>query len=460
MTSWDSAVLGMGETGVSCTRYLSACGERVLALDSRLNPPFLGEIQALPNVDCDLGGFPRAKLQRAAKLVFSPGVDPTREEFQAPELAGIPVTGDIQLFANARGKLPDPGMLIAITGTNGKSTVALLVAHLLGGVGYKTVLGGNSWEAALNLLAVGGVDRWVLELSSFQLQLVDLLRADFALILNIAADHLDRHSDQDTYLAAKRKIFGGAGGCVFNRNDRYTYPPEDFPGMRIGVGEGTPRAGEFGCEFGMTDEAGQTLLRHQSGWSCPASALPIQGRHNHLNALFALAVAHAAGFPLARFSSVVGNFIPLAHRCQIFAAKDGVTYVDDSKATNVAAARTALLSLAPAPGRRAILLLAGGLGKGGDFGALAAAAAGRVRYAALFGRARRAIATAMDSSLVPYSCHSDMAAAFATLAGMSVPGDTLLLSPACASQDQFRDYRARGDAFRQMVGQYLRGMTP
>jgi len=444
---WDSAVIGLGKTGASCVRYLQAQGERILAVDSRVRPPCVEEVERLSGVHCVTGGFAEEELGKASRLVFSPGVDRRCPPFTLPELKALPTTGDIQLFAIARQALPHPGGLIAVTGTNGKSTVTALIAHLLKACGHEVAVGGNTEVPALDLLAETSVDFRVLELSSFQLELVETLGADVAVLLNVAADHLDRYDEEAHYREVKKRIFTGARYSVFNRDDKAASPPSSFVGRRIPVTRSPVATDED--EFRITGCGAGEHLQHRDGWNFPLADLLLAGAHNRNNASLAVAAAHVAGGKLEAFTAALKAFHPLAHCCRVVAEKGGVTFINDSKATNVAAVKAALIALAD-PGEARILLLLGGDAKRLDFQQLTPVLRGRVRLVSTFGRDGGAIALLLRS-VVRVDCHDELQEAFAVLVESARPGDVVLLSPGCASLDQFSGYRARGRLFEQLV---------
>lgn len=453
---YDSAIIGFGETGASCARYLAGQGERLLIVDFCAQPAAVDSLKELDltQVTLSFGDFDLASVLQAKRLIFSPGVDRNQPPFNMPRLRALPTTGDIQLFSDARRARKTPGMLSAVTGSNGKSTVVDLIRCLLSASGLKVAVGGNFGTAALNLLQPGtDYDCWLLELSSFQLDLVSSIAPDLALILNIGDDHRDRHASMEQYAACKRKIFIDAAACIWNRNDPDTAPPEHYQGRRISIGLDAPtEPDDFGC---ITTGQGRHLVQGSS-WQFPVSALPLLGRHNEINALFAVAAAWLAGGRLSDFARPLTEYKSLPHRCQPLALVDGIHFLDDSKATNVDAACAALKSWST-PDQNNILLLAGGKDKQADLKPLAEIASGRVRMAAFFGE----VAAVLDDlfktvcpniSRIKAEC---LEAAFTALMPAAKPNDVVLLSPACASQDEFRDFRARGHAFAALVERWV-----
>ena len=451
---YDSAVVGLGATGLSCVRHLLTRGERLLVTDSRAEPPALKALALLPeamtSVEVQLGAYQPASLNQAQRLIFSPGVNRLEPPFAVPPLHQKPATGDIQLFADARLQREQPGALVVVSGTNGKSTVTDLVHWMLKASGDNVVIGGNFGTPALDLLAETDVDAWVLELSSFQLDLVTALHADIAVLLNIGIDHQDRHASFADYTAAKQNIFKKARTCIWNRQQPVTQPPEAKRNQTISVGLDAPARPE---DFGLLEVDGVFCLAKGTGWHLPLHLVSLAGAHNAFNALCALAAADALSVDLDVCAKILQTYQGLAHRLQKLGQARGVHFVNDSKATNVDATVAALEALAPevqAPeAQGAILLLAGGLAKETDFSRLAEAAEGRVRKLACFGKARAILCDAMQS-VTECTQATKMDEAFSILVEAAQPGDTVLLSPACASYDQFSDFAARGLAFTKL----------
>lgn len=447
---YDSAVIGLGPTGFSCVRHLLAQGERLLVTDSRKSPPALAALTELPDAasstELQLGAFQFESLNQAKRLVFSPGVDRLQPPFAEAPLSEKQALGDIQLFADARTTLESPGELVVITGTNGKSTVSDLTRQLLVANKGLVALGGNYGTPALDLLQKPDVDYWVLELSSFQLDLVTVLHADIAVLLNIGLDHKDRHPSFTSYAAAKKNIFKQARLCIWNRQQAVTRPPAEQLEDSVSVGLDAPLRPQ---DFGLLEDSGEMYLVKGSSWRLPLSSLRLVGLHNAFNVLCALACAEALTGDLDAAAKTAQSYQGLEHRLQQLAKLDGVRFVNDSKATNIEAAAAALSALATY-GKANILLLAGGRPKEADFDLLAEAAKGRVRHTACFGEAAPLLMAAMQP-VTSCTKTDELHEAFAVLADKAVAGDILLLSPACSSYDQFSDFAARGDAFARLV---------
>jgi UDP-N-acetylmuramoylalanine--D-glutamate ligase len=437
----EAVVLGLGITGLSCARHLAADGWPVCVMDTREHPPALTALRSeLPAVDFVTGGFDEARVLAAGLLAVSPGISADDPMLQRARSAGLDVAGDIELFARA-ARAPVTG----ITGTNGKSTVTSLVGAMLRAAGLDVAVGGNLGEPALDLLERAPRDGYVLELSSFQLDLVTRLSLDCAALLNLSADHLDRYGAMADYAASKRRIYAHARTAVYDADDPRIEPDAGFAGRRVVLRSVSAPAED---EWGLVGSGADTMLSGPSGSFLAARELPIAGRHNAFNVLAAFAVAHALGVPIDAAREALVGFEPLPHRCVPVADIRGVRFVDDSKATNVGACRAALEGLDD--GARQLVLIAGGLGKGADFGELRDAVAAHVHALVLLGRDAGQLADALGD-LCHHEFARDMEHAVRTARALARPGDTVLLAPACASFDQFDSYAARGDAFAAAV---------
>lgn len=435
---WDAVIVGLGETGFACARHLRARGRRVAVTDTRAEPPRAAALAAeQPRVPQVLGGLDPALLRAAREIVLSPGVDPRLPALQAAAAAGVPLIGEIELFAR-EARAP----VVAITGSNGKSTVTSLVGAMAQAAGRRAAVGGNLGTPALDLLADPEPELYVLELSSFQLETVRSLDARAAVVLNLSPDHLDRYPDLDAYAAAKRRVYRGTGTMVLNADDPRVAAMAECDRRRLWFGLGPPAGDEH---FGIIRQHGESWLGRGERALLPTAALGIRGRHNQANALAALALGAACGLPEPVMLEVLEAFRGLPHRSEPVAERGGVLWVNDSKATNVGAAVAAIEGA-----ERPVVLLAGGDGKGQDFAALAVALARRGRAAVVFGRDAAALEAAL-AGVCPVTRSAGLEDAVRQAAALARPGDAVLLAPACASLDQFRDYRARGDAFRAAV---------
>ncbi len=431
-------VVGLGKTGLSAARWLQAQGYVVAVTDSREKPPGLDALrEALPDAAVFVGGFSDAALANADLVVVSPGV-PLSDPFIARvQETGVELIGDVELFSRVVTR-----PVIAVTGSNGKSTVATLFALMAERAGRRAGLGGNVGTPVLDLLSETDRDLYVLELSSFQLESTHSLAPAAAVVLNVTPDHIDWHGSMERYADAKAKIYRNAAVCVFNRDDAWS--------ARLAAG--LPNTLSFGLDapereidFGLVDHDGVRWLARGAERLLPVDALTTAGSHNHANALACLALGHAVGLSRDAMLSALRDFAGLPHRMRRVAEINGVVFVNDSKGTNVGATVAAIRGA-----HRPLVLIAGGDGKGQDFGELVEAMIGRVRHVVLIGRAANDIATAIAGRL-PSSKAADMPGAVSAAARIAEPGDMVLLSPACSSLDMFANYEARGDAFASAV---------
>ncbi len=439
-----SVIVGLGDTGFSCARYFIRRGVDFRVVDTRLRPPRLADLERLkPDVEIELGAFRAERLIGARELVVSPGVDLRVPALAAAVDAGVPVTGDIDIFSRAAR-----GPIVAVTGSNGKSTVIAMLARILDEADIDYGLGGNFDGSrscpALDLLEEER-DWYLLELSSFQLETTRRLNAEIALLLNLGADHLDRYAGLDDYARAKRRIFRGCRRIVLNRDEPFSRPADSVAAPAISYGLDAPASGQVGL---LAHEGEPWLALGAQRW-LPASALRAPGAHNISNALAAMALALVAGAEKAAIVAGLGAFAGLPHRCQWVANIAGVDYFNDSKATNADAAAAAVRNLAAARDGR-ILLLAGGVAKDADFASLAPAARESARAAILFGRDAERIAAVLQPE-IPLRFAADLAEAVDLARAGALPGDAVLLSPACASFDMFDNFRHRGESFMRCV---------
>ena len=431
-----SVIVGLGRTGVSAARHLAARGHRLVVTDSRANPPGLAELRRLvPEAATALGGFDPAVLEGADQVVVSPGVSLAEPFLRKAAAQGLDLVGDIELFAREAG-----GRVVGITGTNGKSTVTTLVGAFARAAGLEVRVGGNLGEPALDLLAGPPAAMYVLELSSYQLETTWSLQPEAAAVLNVSPDHLDRYRDFAEYAAAKARIFERAATAIVNLDDEIVVRMPR-PGQRS-VGFSLRRAD---ADFRLLRQAGEDWLAEGAEPVLPLAALPLPGRHNAANALAALAVGSVLGFPRAAMAGVLQSFRGLPHRAERVRDRQGVAWIDDSKGTNVGATVAAIEGF-DGP----LVLIAGGEGKGQDFAPLGPACQGKVKQAILIGRDAPLIAASLAGRCA-VSHAASMEAAVAAAASIARAGDTVLLSPACASFDMFRDYAQRGDAFAAAV---------
>lgn len=432
-------VVGMGKTGFSCAHYLSRAALPFCVVDTREQPPLLADfVASFPDVYMQTGTIDPELLAGAVEIVMSPGVSTTESFLAAAKTRQVPLIGDIELFYR-EAKAP----IIAITGSNAKSTVTTLVGEMAKAAGLPVAVGGNLGTPALDLLDDKAA-LYVLELSSFQLELVSSFSASIAALLNISEDHMDRYPSLADYIASKQVIFKRCGTAVYNRADKHSYPA--YPSA-LGISFGVDSAS--GKDFGLLTRDGQTFLAKGNEVVLNVAELQIAGLHNVSNCLAALAIGDAAGWSLPVMATALKNFKGLPHRCQLVNTIAGVRYIDDSKGTNVGATLAAIEGLA-AKERKNIILIAGGEGKGADFSPLHSACLRAVKACVLIGRDAPLIARALGNvTQVVYA--SDMPAAVLAASQLAAANDTVLLSPACASFDMFKNYEHRGECFVDAV---------
>ena len=443
-------VVGLGETGLSCIRHLAGFRKRMIAVDSRQRPPRRAVVESeFPGVEIRCGRFDASLFGAAAEIVVSPGVSVREPALRAAAARGVPIAGDVELFARAAD-----APVVAVTGSNGKSTVASLLAEMARRAGVRVGAGGNLGPPALSLLG-GSHELYVLELSSFQLETTSSLLPAAATVLNVSPDHMDRYESLDEYVAAKRRVLGGADTVIVENLD-------DPLAARLGRGRRRtigfsmrehPRARWY---VAGTGAAARIMRRGGSGGArgdagadavLPVDAVPLPGLHNVANALAAFALGDAIGLDAGAMAAALKAYAGLPHRCETVAASHGVRWINDSKGTNVGATVAAIEGLGA---RGPLVLIAGGLGKGADFSPLLAPAKRHVRCAVLIGRdASRLDAVLGRGTEIRYA--PDLAAAVDAAARIVRPGDSVLFSPACASFDMFENFEARGDAFRRLV---------
>lgn len=434
-----TVIVGLGSTGLACARYLSRTGQAFVVVDSRPSPPQLEALkQSLPEAQVHLGGFDLAIFRAASQVIVSPGVSLREPVLARAAALGIPVLGDIELFARAAD-----APVIAVTGSNGKSTVTSMVGAMVSADGREVRVGGNLGPPALDLLDGPAPDLYVLELSSFQLEATDSLRPAAAVVLNISGDHLDRYPSINAYAAAKERVFRGEGVMVINLDDPRVVGMARAKRQVIEFGLRPPR----GEQFGLVEHRGKPWLACGRVPLLAVDALPLAGRHNVANALAALALGSAAGLSVDAMVKALRAFKGLPHRCEYLPTRDGLRWYNDSKATNVGAAVAAINGLDV---NGAIVLIAGGDGKGADFIPLRKALLGRARGVVVLGRDAAALERAL-TGVAPIVRVGDMGAAVGAARRLAREGDTVVLSPACSSLDMYRNFEARGDAFANAV---------
>ena len=431
-----AVIVGLGRTGISCARYLRSRGWRLAVTDTRAEPPQLAALRSLDAaIPVSLGALDQRLLSGAVCVVASPGVALDQPFFAEARRLGLEIVGDIELFARAAA-----APVAGITGTNGKSTVTTLLGRMAARAGVKVRVGGNLGEPALDLLDPAA-ELYVLELSSYQLEATESLHCRAATVLNVTPDHLDRYIDIEAYAAAKARIFARCDAAVINLDDP----------LVVAMPTGAARTLSFslraaiGADYAIARRGREWWLTRREEPLLPLAAMRIKGLHNAANALAALALGEALELPLAAMLEELESFEGLAHRAQWIADIGGVSYIDDSKGTNVGATLAAVEGMAGP-----LVMILGGEGKNQDFAPLAAAFRGKVRHAVLIGRDAALLEQAL-AGVCPLSRTTTLPAAVAAAAAVARPGDTVLLSPACASLDMFRDYAHRGQVFAEAV---------
>jgi UDP-N-acetylmuramoylalanine--D-glutamate ligase len=434
-------IVGLGKTGLSCIRHLSAQGVSLAVTDSREAPPGLERLsEEYPDTAMFLGEFQAEVFQAAEQLVVSPGVSMNEPLIQAAKERGVEVVGDVELFARA---VDAP--VVAITGTNGKSTVTTLVGEMASQAGVKVAVGGNLGQPALNLLNDEAA-LYVLELSSFQLESTWSLKPKVAVVLNISADHMDRYPNFEAYAKAKARIYQQAACFLVNRDDPNVMGMVNSEVRTLGFTLNIPR----GRDFGRMPWKGSTWLCQGDTPLISVDELRISGRHNQANALAALALGSVVGLPRDKMLEALRNFSGLPHRTQWISDKMGLRWYDDSKGTNVGATCSALMGLHPEQGERRTVLIAGGECKSADFSSLALVVEKTARAVILIGRDASRLADALgDRTKLVFA--TSMIDAVSKARDEARPGDRVLLSPACASFDMFSNFEARGEAFIEAV---------
>lgn len=438
-------VVGLGQTGLAMAKWLARQGARVRVADSRDIAPQVGALRsAVPEATLFAGPFQQEAFASVELIAISPGVPVQEALIQEAAARGVPVVSEIELFACGLRQVAPQALVIAITGSNGKTTTTALTGALCQAAGRNTAVAGNIGPAALDALmtAIDGNDLpavWVLELSSFQLETTHTLNADAATLLNVSEDHLDRYTGMGDYVASKARVFQGCGVIVLNRDDARSLAASRHDRKVVTFGlNPPPRPCDFGLQDGWIVRGVEQLIE--------IANLKLVGRHNAANAMAALALCEAAGIEVRAVLPALAAFGGLAHRVEWVADINGVGYFDDSKGTNVGATLAAVRGL----GRKVAIIL-GGDGKGQDFSPLTTAIAEHARAAALIGRDAAAIAAALQGCRVPIRHCTEMREAVRWCAAQAQVGDAVLLSPACASMDMYRDYAHRAEAFVDAV---------
>ena len=430
-------VAGLGISGVSAVNFLHERGYQVAVTDSRTHPP--GHDQIPAGIQTSFGQLDTELLLQAEEIILSPGLAPQLPEIQQAIAKGIPVVGDIQLLRRAT-EVP----IVAITGSNAKSTVTTLIGLMAKEAGKKVAVGGNLGRPALDLLK-DQPELIILELSSFQLETTSLLNAEVAVVLNMSEDHLDRHGDMLGYHAAKHRIFQGVKKVVFNRDDALSRPlvPDAVPVQSFGLN--APDMNQYGV---LRDTDGTLWLARGRERLLKSTEMYIQGTHNIANALACLALGEAIGLPLNSMLETLKSFKGLAHRCEYVDTVNNVRYYNDSKGTNIGATLAAIegLGAAIAPRKGKVVVILGGQGKGQDFKALRAAVQQYVKTVVLIGEDALKIEQSIEGSTEILKAVT-LQEAVQLCHAKADAEDVVLLSPACASFDMFKGYDDRGHQF-------------
>ena len=432
-------IIGLGQTGLSCARFLLEQGHTVAMMDTRKKPPCLDIVQnELPEILVQTGGLNLDLMLKNDIIVLSPGVDPRLPEIKAAREQQIEIIGDIELFMRY---INEP--VIAITGSNGKSTVTTMLAEMAVMAGKQVQVGGNLGVPALALITDPAPDFYILELSSFQLETVSSLDAYAAVVLNISPDHLDRYDDAQQYQEAKAKVYVGSGTMIINRDDDLVNSWSSESRDQLGFTLQTPADNEFG----IIEQDDVNYLAYGQQTLISITELHVTGEHNIANALAALALGQAMELPMPAMLEAVKQYRGLPHRCQLVRQDQGIQWINDSKATNVGACIAAIDGLAS---DRNIILIAGGEGKEQAFADLTPILEAAVKSLVLIGQDAQKIADVTPPSVEQQSARS-MSDAVNKAQSVAKNGDIVLLSPACASFDMYNSYGERGDAFIQAV---------
>lgn len=435
-------IVGLGKTGTSCVKFLSDLGIAFKVNDSRLNPPGLPEVQHLLTSDnLELGQFDLDLLLEADLIILSQGIplqDPVIEKVYH---SGVKIISDVDLFA-VYAKAP----IIAITGSNAKSTVTSLVAHIFRQAGVHIEVGGNIGIPLLELLSKPIPQYYIVELSNFQLELTHELHTAIACILNLSPDHLDRYASYQDYVATKQRIYQGCENAIYFLDDKLTYPPKELPAVYFTDNEPSQN------NFGLKTIGGDIWLSHGDTPYIKTQELTVKGKHGWLNALAATAISYQAGISLLHIKAGLQTFSGLAHRCQLIATHRQVDWINDSKGTNVGATLAALRGLGPSCKGKIVLIL-GGKGKGADFTVLADAIKSYCKLILIYGEDAKIIQSTV--SMYPHKMVNNVGDVIMAAKAVVSPGDIVLFSPACASFDMFESFEHRGQVFTDSVKEMM-----
>jgi len=436
---FDAVIVGLGKTGLSCVRYLTRQGLNIAVTDSRNEPPELAALKKeFESIPVFLGEISAEALLASDQIILSPGISLENESVKQAIENGIPVVGDIELFCQ---KATAP--IIAISGSNGKSTVTTLVAEMTRQAGLKTCVGGNLGTPALELLEESIPDVYVLELSSFQLETTFSLNAHASVVLNVSPDHMDRYNSLADYIGAKNKIYSGQGLMVINQDDGVVNAMADDSRQSISFSLSKPEANNFG----VVKDNDDIFLCQGDKKIISQKELGIKGEHNVANALAAMALASSVNVSVKAMVETLKSFKGLEHRCQLVKTINNVSWYNDSKATNVGACIASIKGLCESGH---IILIAGGDSKGADLSSLTAVVKQHVKKVLLMGMDANKLARVIGA-VVSYEFVADMDEAVKRAHQQAEPGDLVLLAPACASLDMYKNYQHRGNVFVSAV---------
>ncbi len=431
-------IVGLGQTGLSCLRFLAQKDYMIAIMDSREQPPALSIVQQeYPDILIKTGGFDASWLQQANMIVLSPGVDPRDAAIEAAKQNGVEIVGDVELFARYAN-----APIIAITGSNGKSTVTTLLGEMAQQAGKNIKVGGNLGTPTLDLITEPAPDFYIVELSSFQLETVRSLNAFASVVLNVSPDHMDRYDSEQDYQNAKARIFNGDGVMVLNNDDVFVSQLSQQNRNQITFG--------INADFSVVSHDGKQCLAEKSLPLIEIDSLKIIGKHNIANALAALALGSAMALPMSAMLTALQQYSGLPHRCHLVGENDGVRWFNDSKATNIGACVAAIEGLADTGN---IILIAGGEGKDQDFSELTAILQQSVPAVILLGHDAELIEASLPKELAAYRVES-LQEAVLKAKEIAQAGDKVLLSPACASFDMFSGYAQRGELFESLVREH------
>ena len=445
-SSCQRVIIGLGKTGMSCVRYLAEQGLPFKVVDTRSQPPGIDVLLAeFPEVEVHVGGFNEPWLMAADELIVSPGVALAEPIIARAIEQGAEAIGDIELFCRTVNNNDKPVPVIAITGSNGKSTVTTLLGEMAEESGLTVGVGGNIGTPALELLNNPETDLYILELSSFQLETVRTLHATAATVLNLSADHMDRYPTLADYHKAKQVVYMGCSTAVFNRDDALTTPLLPVTAGAVSFSTSVADLNQYGL---MTDDQGVWLCK---GFKklLNTRTMKMRGRHNQQNALAALALGEVVGLNFDAMVRVLQRFTGLPHRCQWLAEHNGISWFNDSKATNVGASVAAINGLGSDLSGK-IVLIAGGDGKGADFSDLKLPVQHYISQLILLGQDASIIQQAVEDA-APVHRVADLNEAVMLADSLAVTGDAVLLAPACASFDMFSSFEKRGEVFAALV---------